>query len=125
VSFDWREYLELARYLAGMGGTLYSPEAAYRSAVSRAYYAAFCWVRNYAAIKLGFKPQKSPDDHRRLREHLKSQGYVGLASNLNKLREWRNNCDYDDEVPGLDSRVCASIEVANKIIQACRYHVSR
>jgi uncharacterized protein (UPF0332 family) len=120
MSFDWREYLELARELAGLRGSGYSQEAADRSAVSRAYYAAFCWARNYAEAKLGFKPQKGPDDHKRLREHLKRQRHQMLASHLNKLRGWRNECDYDDQVPQLRQRVSVSIEVADKIIQGCR-----
>lgn len=120
MSFDWREYLELARALTGLGGSGYSQEAADRSAVSRAYYAAFCWVRNYAGTKLGFSPQRGPDDHRRLREHLKRQGRQALASDLNKLRVWRNECDYNDQVLQLGQRVRVSIEVADKIIQGCR-----
>jgi len=120
MPFDWREYLELARELAGLRGSGYSQEAADRSAVSRAYYAAFCWARNYAEAKLGFSPQKGPDDHKRLREHLQNQGHSGLASDLNKLRGWRNACDYDDQVPQLHQQVNFSIKVADKIIQACR-----
>jgi hypothetical protein len=54
MPFDWREYLNLARQLAGLQGSDYSQEAVERSAVSRAYYAAFCWARNYAEKNLGF-----------------------------------------------------------------------
>jgi hypothetical protein len=75
---------------------------------------------NYAEAKLGFRPQKGPDDHKRLREHLQNQGHSGLASDLNKLRGWRNACDYDDQVPQLHQQVNFSIKVADKIIQACR-----
>jgi hypothetical protein len=48
VSFDWVEFLALANDLRGRLGALYSEEAANRTAVSRAYYAAFCHARNYA-----------------------------------------------------------------------------
>jgi len=120
MSFDWREYLELARWLAGLQGSGYSQEAADRSAVSRAYYAAFCWARNYAETKLGFKAQRGPYDHKLLREHLKRQRRQALASDLNKLRGWRNACDYNDQVPQLRQRVIVSIKVADKIIQGCR-----
>jgi RNA-splicing ligase RtcB len=54
MPFDWREYLNLARQLAGLQGSDYSQEAVERSAVSRAYYAAFCWARNYAEKNRGF-----------------------------------------------------------------------
>jgi len=120
VPFDWREYLELARELAGLRGSGYSQEAAERSAVSRAYYAAFCWARNYAKKNLGFKPKRDPTDHLRLRDHLQNQGYPELASDLNKLRGWRNACDYKDQVSQLREQVSYSIKVAEKVIQRCR-----
>ena len=120
MPFDWREYLELARELSGLRGSSYSQEAAERSAVSRAYYAAFCWARNYAEKSLGFKPKRDPRDHVELRDHLRNQGYPELASDLNKLRGWRNACDYDDQVSQLHQQVSCSIKVADKIIQKFR-----
>ena len=48
MSFDWKEYLNLAYFLSGRREKTYSPEGGYRSAVSRAYYAAFCYARNHA-----------------------------------------------------------------------------
>ena len=118
MSFDWREYLGLAKELAGVPRCDYSQEAAERSAVSRAYYAAFCWTRNYAEAKLGFRPQKTADDHKLLREHLKHHD-PKLASALNKLRGWRNSCDYKDNVPNLPQQAKASIRLAENIIERC------
>ena len=46
--FDWREYLNLAKFLLDLKSSRISKEALYRCAVSRAYYSAFCWERNYA-----------------------------------------------------------------------------
>jgi uncharacterized protein (UPF0332 family) len=120
MPFDWREYLNLARQLAGLQGSGYSQEAAERSAVSRAYYAAFCWARSYAEKNLGFQPGGKTSDHAKLREYLKKKGYKELASDLNKLREWRNACDYDDQVPQLHQRVSSGIKIADKIIQRCK-----
>jgi uncharacterized protein (UPF0332 family) len=120
MPFDWREYLELAKELAGLPGSGYSGEAAERSAVSRAYYAAFCWARNYAEKRLGFEPRRDSTDHGRLRERLKERGYPQVASDLNKLRGWRNACDYGDEVFHLPRLVSSSIKFADKIIQKLR-----
>jgi uncharacterized protein (UPF0332 family) len=121
MGFDWREYLELAKDLAGQRGAGYtSSEAAWRSAVSRAYYSAFCWVRNYAEVKLGFQMKQTADDHRSLREHLKRRGKKQVASRLNRLREWRNACDYNDKVDDLGHCVSTAIEFATKIIEECR-----
>ncbi len=120
MPFDWREYLELAKDLSGQTTAGYSSEAAERSAVSRAYYSAFCWVRNYAEAHLGFQKTKTAEDHRLLREHLKRQGKPQLASRLDKLRKWRNECDYDDEVPKLGHRVRNAVAIAEKTIRECR-----
>lgn len=51
MTFDWTEFLKLARELqerADDADLPFAPEAAKRTAVSRAYYAAFCHARNYA-----------------------------------------------------------------------------
>lgn len=120
MSFDWREYLELAQALTAQAGSGYSKEAAKRSAISRAYYAAFCWARNYAEANWGFQRTATAEDHGRLREHLRRQRRMQLASDLNKLRGWRNACDYDDKVPSLDQFVQSAIRIADKIIQECR-----
>lgn len=120
MPFDWREYLELAKDLVGQTGVNYPLEAAERSAVSRAYYSAFCWVRNYAEANLGFQRTRTADDHKYLREHLRRQQMVHLASRLNKLRAWRNACDYDDEVSNLAHQVQNAIDLAEKVIQECR-----
>jgi uncharacterized protein (UPF0332 family) len=120
MPFDWREYLNLARQLAGLQGSGYSQEAAERSAVSRAYYAAFCWARNYAEKNLGFQPGGKSSDHAELREYLKKKGYQEVASDLNQLRIWRNACDYDNQVSDLHQQVSICINTADKIIQRCK-----
>jgi hypothetical protein len=66
---------------------------------SRAYYAAFCHVRNYARDKLGFRPRNDADDHGRLHARLKQGKLRGVAVKLERLREWRNACDYEDQLP--------------------------
>lgn len=118
--FDWREYLELAKALAGMQTAGYSQEAAERSAVSRAYYAAFGCARNYAQNALGFTPQAGSEDHRRLREHFRQQGLLRLASDLNRLRAWRNACDYEQQVAQLSNYVRVGIQLASTIIRECQ-----
>jgi uncharacterized protein (UPF0332 family) len=49
MSFNWYEYFDLAQFLHTNGNNLtkVTQESAYRSAVSRAYYVAFCHAREY------------------------------------------------------------------------------
>jgi len=98
MRFVWADYLELARHLAGDLSCAYTDEAASRSAVSRAYYAAFCHARGYCTLRLGFRPRGTSSDHDGVRACLHRNGYHDLAIRLEQLRRWRNHCDYDNVV---------------------------
>ena len=115
MPFAWREYLRLAGFLhATVGG--FTEEAAWRSAVSRAYYAAFGHARNFARVHDNFIPTGTPEDHDRLRDHLRNHQQERLAQQLGRLRHWRNQCDYDDDVPGLARMVGAATATAGEVI---------
>jgi hypothetical protein len=124
MPFDWRAYFKLAKFLIKLASTAFARiilsdfarEALWRSGVSRAYYAAYCHVRNYARDRLGFQPRRSADDHAKLREHLRrNQGYIEIADLLNQLRSWRNNCDYDDITHRLENMTKNAIQYAREI----------
>lgn len=63
MTFNWKEYLEIAKFLKNINDSLseknakFSTEAAYRVAISRAYYAAFCYARNHAKDKFKISNQ--------------------------------------------------------------------
>jgi hypothetical protein len=104
--FDWRDYLDLANSLGDSSGTLTTiqlSEASRRSAVSRAYFAAFCHARNCAVQHLGYVARHAASDHGRLRHHFRRLGMIDIADSLDDLRAWRNECDYNDAVPSLSS----------------------
>ncbi|MDP2897307.1 MAG: hypothetical protein Q8Q12_12265 [bacterium] len=116
MAFDWKEYLELSRFLAGETATTPGEQAAHRSAVSRAYYAAFCHARNYARDRHGFSPEDTAKDHSRVRDHFRARGSVELARRLDSLRRWRNDCDYKDTVVSLPRILVEAIEQAQGIL---------
>lgn len=118
VDFDWREFLSLAKFLQSSRAHSVSLEAADRSAVSRAYYAAFCYIRNHAETNFGFRREKKGADHWRLREHLGRQGPIWkeIADKLGDLHEWRKHCDYEDAVPNLEIMVLEAISTAEDVI---------
>jgi hypothetical protein len=115
MPFDWREYLQLSGFLHGGVGS-FTEEAGWRSAVSRAYYAAFGHARNFARDREGFLTRGTPEDHDRLRDHFRQQRQDRLAQSLGRLRHWRNQCDYDDDVPGLSQIVGAATLTAREVI---------
>jgi uncharacterized protein (UPF0332 family) len=117
MPFNWKEYFRLAEFLAEFPLGDLAQEALWRTSVSRAYYAAFCYARNHARDSLGFQPKKSAQDHSQLRAHLrKNQDYVQVADLLNKLRAWRNSCDYEDTLDGLQLIVKGAIQAAREVI---------
>ena len=116
MGFAWKDYLDLAGYLQTQP-TGACCEAALRSAVSRAYYAAFCHGRNYALAKLQYQPSYSSQDHVQLRQHFTSCGMGLVARRLDALRQWRNQCDYQDSLTAnLANMVAQAIRKAEEVI---------
>jgi len=118
LAFDWKEYLVQAHFLAGSRDYLFSEEAALRSAVSRAYYAVFCYSRNYARDQQGFVPRETGADHKLVREHFQRRGQTSIAIDLDQLLQWRNQCDYDDVVGNLDRLTTNALENAQGVIDS-------
>jgi uncharacterized protein (UPF0332 family) len=63
MSFDWSNYLSLAQMLVNQPNEAGMEEAALRSAMSRAYYAAFCAARNFLHDRGEWLPTESRLDH--------------------------------------------------------------
>jgi hypothetical protein len=120
MAFDWKEYLALAQHLQGQSTSGFSQEAVLRCAVSRAYYAAFCHARNYARDYHGFKLGHGPNDHPHVREHFQRLGNVKIAGDLEVLRRWRNQCDYDDDISNIRLMYLGAITAAQNIIESLR-----
>lgn len=120
MPFQWSDFLDIAKFLRNSGKTSsLPPDAAYRCAISRAYYAAFCHSRDYAEKNLGFVPLKTPKDHERLRIHLAKHNSGKIATTLDRLRQWRNDSDYDNPSPTItDTNAEIAINKAEKIIQS-------
>jgi hypothetical protein len=120
MPFDWGEYLTIARYREDQNTSEFSREAALRCAVSRAYCAAFCHARNYARDPHGFKPFHNQDDHPRVREHFRKLGNTKLAGDLELLRQWRNQCDYDDNISNIALMFVGAKAAAQNIFESLR-----
>ncbi|MCX6680772.1 MAG: HEPN domain-containing protein [Methanothrix sp.] len=122
MTFNWKEYLELAKYLQGKIEVCYSEESARRAAVSRAYYAAFCFARNYAQDHCGRSKGKGPKEHADLIRFYTilgttRQNFADIAENLDELRQWRNFCDYDDNIMrNLNDLAADALDDAQEII---------
>lgn len=119
MPFAWRDFLEVARGLIDS-----SPpplEATMRTAVGRAYYAAFGEARTYAVANFGYTPVGNDREHRELSESFKVRGkFSWAASTLGQLRLSRNQCDYDNEAGDVAAMARASLARAEKLISQLR-----
>lgn len=126
MAFNWIEYLDLAQYLQGKVSVCYSEESARRAAVSRAYYAAFCFARNYARNIYGRNKGSSKNEHADLIRFYTVLGAVkhelgDVADNLDELRQWRNFCDYEDDImQNLNDLAMDAINDAQEIINTLK-----
>ena len=125
MSFDWSEYLRLAREITDSVSDKWDREAALRCAISRAYYAAFCAARNHLERE-GQRLSRSGLDHRDVPRRLRERSDAAskqIASHLERLRIDRNRADYHDTLVGfggtLDNLAAAADEalrVAEEVI---------
>jgi hypothetical protein len=115
---NWREFIALARGLAG-----HRFEGSQRSAVSRAYYGAFNLSRRW--LELNVTPIDNRGAHEQVWQTFRSAQHANAAS-LKKwrriailgvsLRSLRNEADYDDVVIGLEDRAPRAVDAAEEII---------
>jgi uncharacterized protein (UPF0332 family) len=115
-SFAWEDYLSIATTL--LNDTTV-PEAALRSAVSRAYYAAFNIARLYLREDGRLKLLTQPNAHRAVWAELRdsehpiesSLGHAGF-----RMRSFRNRADYDDNYPRLHHDAVVAISAARNLV---------
>lgn len=98
MAFDWLQFLELAKELAAR-----DDEASARSAISRAYYAAYHWARDYVVQELAVTVPKA-EAHQAVWDALMRQGrkraeYAAGAGGK-RARVLRNQADYEARMPG-------------------------
>jgi uncharacterized protein (UPF0332 family) len=109
------DFLTLAFQLAA--GTT---EAEWRSAVSRAYYAAFHVARDLLT-DLGFTVPRADQAHEYLYRRLNNCGNVPVrqaAVTLHELRRHRNRADYDLKAPHSAAGAAGDTAGAEQVIQA-------
>src|SRR2546425_4064208 len=112
-AFDWFQYLVLARDLGSR-----SEEAALRSAISRAYYAAYNTARSFCG-NAGISIVDTGNLHKDLWDAFLRKGGRTFASIYDKgqrLRRKRTKADYDNEVSGLSSVTADSLRDAGAIL---------
>jgi uncharacterized protein (UPF0332 family) len=110
VSFDFRDYLVVARFLADRSGS----EARYRSAVSRAYYAAYHVARPKAQRR---DTTITAGDHKKVWQALRGEDRA-VASKGERLRKSRVWADYRPENQLPQSEATLAVQWAEELVTA-------
>jgi len=117
MSFDWAEFLTVAEALSTADLTI-SREALLRSAVGRAYYAAFGTERHRARERR-LQTRQSAAEHGEVSMFLSREyGETGaeIAKQLSRLRTNRNIADYEDECEDPERLAAESIMYARRVL---------
>ncbi len=113
MTFRWEEYLFLANELSRKGG-----EAAARSAISRAYYAAFQTARRHKGAVSAMPSQSG--SHAAIWLALQRSGNADWRKAGNQGKDilvFRRQADYDDLVTGLTPMMNHTLRLAREIVQ--------
>lgn len=103
MSFDWADYLKLAEALTQAPAVPGPEEAALRTAISRAYYAAHRSASNLVASRGELVPTGLASDHGLVIDHFRNAtdpARQKIGANLSRLRGNRNKADYEDALSG-------------------------
>ena len=95
MSFAWEDFKILAEELC-----IKSNEASHRTAISRFYYACFCYSRQYLIEFLNKNDfENNYKIHKRVHDYFFNENrleiHENIANNLRRLRINRNKSDYD------------------------------
>ena len=119
MSFDWCDFLVLARELQKQAATSIGPEAWLRSSLSRAYYAAFQIARQDLRLKGRYVPGPRDNVHAYVRDAYKQDGDPSrrkIGMHLDRLRQDRNAADYEEVVSGLEPMASSALILAKRVL---------
>lgn len=116
MPFDWQDYLTLAEGLVGM-----TAESAKRSAISRAYYAAFHRAEAiYSSHHTTYLRTRGTQSHYDVWNWFESQAalsYKKIGTAGKNLKRRREDADHREEFPGIAQQAVYQIAKAREIIQ--------
>ncbi|MCX7707647.1 MAG: hypothetical protein N2204_06545 [Anaerolineae bacterium] len=122
MSFNWADYLTLAEALMNDPRTPGPEEASLRTAISRAYYAAYRSALNLALSRGEITPVGSASDHVLVINHFRNANdrvKQKIGANLSRLRSNRNQADYDDVLSGRPAATAqSSVALARNVLAA-------
>jgi uncharacterized protein (UPF0332 family) len=125
VSFDWTDYLVVANKLVKMAADLELAEGYYRTAISRAYFAAFNIAKQALPQQISDRCPRDADAHeyvKRAYANGTSREQQIVSDNLDRLRIARNLADYRTAWTGARNQCAAELVKAYQTIERVRSH---
>lgn len=121
MSFEWYKYLDFAEYIRKNSSEAPDNEACHRAAVSRAYYAAFCTVREYLKKKNNSDDYNSQAAHKKVCDDMiatKQPIHIKIARQLIEIKGNRKKADYNNRLsPAPSTLSYQTIGIARRIIE--------
>ena len=113
MSFDWNTYKDLAEELRHK-----EDEASKRTAVSRLYYSVFHIAKKFLIDIEEYNYSEYKEPHAQVWSEFISKGktYKSIGENGKRLRNYRNDADYKDDLLRLDEIVETSFRIANNVL---------
>ncbi len=121
MSFRWFQFLIIAEIFLVQASTSPNSEALLRSAISRAYYAAFNLAQQFIADKDGVIFAPDSDVHSKIGQYFIMSSNLKrrrLGYRLRNLRKLRNRADYANNFPNLLLDAGSAVADARAIIAA-------
>lgn len=117
MTFSWKHYISLATELCSR-----TDEPALRSAISRAYYGAFCYSRNYLVNKSRISSSRNDQAaiHKTVIDYFidsEDEDENTAGEYLSNLRKKRNEADYDTNFLVYNENILKIIGNANKVVE--------
>lgn len=119
MTFNWLQYLNLAKELLGQPTVSADQNARYRAAIHLAYYAAFTSSRNYLRDQENYTIPKTVNAHKKVSEHFQISSdpiRQEIGRKLSNLRRERNKADYQDNVKNLKQLSYKAVHYSQDII---------
>lgn len=111
--FDWEQYQQLAEELHQR-----EDEASKRSAISRLYYSIFHQAKNFLIEIENYDYSEHKEPHAQVWSEFIRKGstFRAIGENGKRLRNYRNDADYKNEILKLDDVLETSFRTANNVL---------
>ncbi len=113
MPFDWNTFKDLAEELR-----LRDDEASKRSAISRLYYSIFHQAKNFLIDNENYYYSENKEPHAQVWSEFirKGKTYKSIGENGKRLRNYRNDADYKNEIVRIDEVLETSFRTANNVL---------